>query len=250
MISVPANASSVHDLQARAEREARRRVRSQPLSRAARLYLISDLSRRSGAGLAVIGGMIACLAILSSLAVPARALIWAAMAAPALYVARRLQQSYLVGGKASPRPFHWRADYVAALCVLGAAFGSGAMLLATGETSLLLSASLGAAIMVAGLAAALGHASHGPAAAALWSPAVAFSLFAALRGGGGVPLVSVLAIGVLGAFLIAYAVRRERAKARDRFPLSRRQPKVDPSADETDAVDLDTAAGDATGTTG
>ncbi|MEL6363559.1 MAG: hypothetical protein AAFR11_01815 [Pseudomonadota bacterium] len=237
---------SVRALQDRAQREAERLARRTPLSRAARLYLISELARRGGAGLGVLGGMIACLAILGGLAAPARALIWAAMAAPALVAARRLLHSYLVGGRASRRPFHWRADYVAALCVLGAAFGSGTMLLAPAETSLILSASLGAAVLVASLAAALAHARHAPAATALWAPASLFAVTAALRGGGGAPLVISLAIGVLGAGLIAYAARRELARARTRHPLRSHAPveAEDAAVSEgSDESDREAAAG-------
>jgi len=214
---------SVRDLQSRAQREIGRRRRLSPPSRAARLFLIEQLSRRSGQGLALLGGMVAALAVLVGLGAPGRAFVWAGMTAPALYVCRRLLSAYRVGEAAGRRPFHWRADYVAALTVLGASFGSGAMLLVPASAGFAASAAVAASVVTAALVAALAHAASRGAAAALFGPAAGFAVLAGLRpGADGLSSFMAVAIASLGVGLIAYAGRRARSAALERFPAGGR----------------------------
>lgn len=207
----------VRTLQAMAQRASIRRKRSPGLSRAARLNLIDALSRQASLGLAVIAGVSIFAAVSTGRMAPLRAAVWAGMVLAALFVCRRLARFYRLGALHGARPFHWRADYTAALCVLGAAYAAGFILLTPGHVESSLSLQTAAALSIGGILAGLAHAPHGAAAAALWAPCAAAGVIGASRADAGSALLFAV-LAAVGAALIAAVHAILRARAAKRFP--------------------------------
>lgn len=215
-----AGAPAVHDLRALAEKAARRRPRRRPrISRAARLQLIDIVSRRASSGLAVIAGAVIFIAVSVGRAYPFRAAVWAAIVLAALFLCRRLQREFRAGARSASRPFRWRSNYTAALSVLGAAFGSGAVIaVPVGAPPELVFQSL-ALLMGATLVASVLHAAHGRSAAALFAPAGFFVFLGAIRDVG--PATASMwagAVATTGAAALLLFHRFLRERAIQRFP--------------------------------
>ncbi|HOP20194.1 MAG TPA: hypothetical protein PK585_08945 [Amphiplicatus sp.] len=230
---------TVHELQALAEKAARRKPRRKSrLSRAAQLQLIDILSRWAASGLAVIAGISIFIAITAGQPYPMRAAAWGVMVLSSLYLCRRLQREFRAGERCAARPFKWRSNYTAALAVLGAAFGAGAVValpkgapaeLAFQTLALLISATLGAGLL---------HAAHGRSAAAIAAPAAFFIFLGAARDVGlSLALGWVGAAAATGGAAIFLFNRYLRERAIRRFPrtgLLRRE--IDSGAEEDDAI--------------
>lgn len=210
---------SVRDLQQLAQGADLRPRRKRPLSRAARLQLIDILSRWSGSGLALIAGVAIFVAISAGRAYPFRAAVWTLMVLAALYVCRRLAQEFRSGARSASRPFRWRADYTAALSVLGAAFGAGAVIvlprgapaeLAFQSIALLAAASLGAGAI---------HSAHGRSAIAASLPAALFIFLGAwTQGGLALAFWGVGGAATTGALALVLFHRYLRGRAASQFP--------------------------------
>lgn len=203
-----------------------RRRRTGP-SRAARLQLIDVLSRWGGGGLALIAGVTIFSSIFIGRAYPMRAAVWTATVLGALFVARRLLKRFRTGARSAARPFRWRANYTAAVSVLSAAFGAGAVTalpagaphdLAYQTLALLIAASFGAGII---------HAAHGRTAIAASLPAAAFIFLGAWRvGGAGAALYGVgsaIATGALALFFFHYFLRQRAVRKFPRSTFVRRE---------------------------
>lgn len=211
---------SVLDLQDIAHRADLRPRRRRPgPSRAARLQLIDVLSRWAGGAHALIAGIAIFASIFIGRVYPFRALLWTALVLGALYVARRLLKDFRKGERIAARPFRWRANYTAAVCVLSAAFGAGAVIalpvgapqdLAVRTYALLLAASLGAGII---------YSAHGRTAIAASLPAALFVFWGAMRtGGASMAFWSVGAALVTGALALFFFHTFLRQRAVRRFP--------------------------------
>lgn len=238
----PGARPAVHELQARLEAETRRaRLKRRPRSRAAQLHLIDLLSRWGGAGLALVAGIGIFIAMSVGSVYPFRTLVWTAILLAALYVCRRLLTGFRAGSASASRPFLWRANYTAALSVLGAGFGAGAvMVLPEGAPNALAMQTLGL-ILVGAFGAAMLHAPHDRSAAALWTPAALFCFVGAWRAAGPAFAFSGAAAAFLaGALALLLLNRRLSGQAQRRFPrtsLTRR------NLDAEDALDVDTTHG-------
>lgn len=209
---------TVHELQRLAQEAALRPRRRKPkVSRAARLHLIDMLSRWAASGLALFAGVSIFIAVSAGRAYPLRAAVWAAMVFAALYVCRRLQQEFRAGGRSASRPFRWRANYTSAMCVLSAAFGAGAVIVAPAGAPAAFAFETLAVMLAATLGGALFHAAHGRTAIAACAPAAVFIFMGAYRtGGAGMALAAFSGAAAIGAaaiylyhgFICERAVRR------------------------------------------
>lgn len=189
------------------------------LSRAALLYLIDQLSRWGGSGLALFAGVAIFLSI-TARQQPVRAFIWTAIMFAALYACRRFRKEFRRGDRIAARPFRWRAYYTASIAVVSAAFGAGAFLLvpakALGGFGSLETLAL---LFIASCAASILHIAHRPTALAAGLPALLLIAGAAFVRVGPGPLstfvatASVLCVGALVA-LSGESARR----AASRFP--------------------------------
>jgi FtsH-binding integral membrane protein len=189
------------------------------MSRAARLQLIDILSRWASSGLAVVAGAVIFIAVNVGRAYPFHAAIWAAIVFAALYLCRRLQREFRAGAKSASRPFRWRSNYTAALSVLGAAFGSGAVIAVPDGAPPELGFQSLALLMGATLAASVLHAAHGRSAAAIFAPAGVFILLGAIRDVG--PVTAFIwagAVATTGAAALLLFHRFLRERAIRRFP--------------------------------
>jgi hypothetical protein len=211
---------TVHELQALAREATKpRRRRKAPISRAARLLLIDILSRWGGAGLALIFGVSAFIAISAGRAFPFRAAVWSLMVLAALYVCRRLRAEFRAGAKSAARPFRWRANYTSALSVLSAAFGAGAFIVTPAGAPTEFIYQSFALMLIAAFGAGLLHAAHGRSAIAASLPTTVFVIGGAWSAGG----ASLAALGVVAAASTGGAAlflfhRYLRQKAALRFP--------------------------------
>lgn len=224
----PNAAPSVHDLQALAEQAAKRQLRrKQRISRAAQLQLIDILSRWAGSGLAVIAGVSIFLTVTVGRAYPLRAAVWSVIVLSALYICRRLQREFRAGAKCASRPFRWRSNYTAALSVLGAGFGAGAVIAVPSGAPPELTFQTLALLLAAMLAAGVLHAAHGRSAAAICLPAGIFILLGALRDVGVAQALGwAAATTATGGAALALFHRFLRQRAMRRFPRTglNRQP--------------------------
>ena len=201
---------TIRELQHAAQDEIARRMRAGKMSRAARLYMIHRLSQTAQGGLwALLAVCIAATAMLAP-ALGVRAVVWAAITIAAFVASLRLLKKYQLGAASAARPFQWRANYASSLVVLGAAFGSGAMLLAPAEAPVIRMALIFAALGLGALAAAAAHRAYFQAALALLAPVAAFCALAALRAGA--PLILPLAAAALGAVAIGVMAAAHRAQ--------------------------------------
>ncbi len=191
-------------------------------SRRARLHLIDLLSRQASAGLAAIAGATAFIAAVYGAQVPAAAAVWVALSLAALYAAASLRRRYRAGEILAGRPFRWRAYYTAALTAVSAAFGSGAILVATAiddpasaRTVIVL---IGAALVVA----AASHAAHKPSVAAAVGPGLAFvalSIFRVFTPALAIATLALLLAGAVAAWRRAQALEETTVR---RWPRTRR----------------------------
>lgn len=237
----------VRELQAMAEAAARApRRRRHGLSRAARLELIDVLSRWASSGLALVAGVAIFVAVSAGQAYPARAAGWALLVLGALYLCRRLQREFRAGEKCSAFPFRWRANYTAALSVLGAAFGAGAVIAVPAAAPHALQFQTLAILLLAGLGASVLHAAHGRSAAAIAAPVLAFAFLGVARMSGlGDAVVWVGAAALTGGAALYFFHRFLRQRARRHFPrtgLNRRALDAEPAAGERGADENATAA--------
>lgn len=229
---------TIHDLQAMAAGARRKLRRRRPgPSRAARLHLIDALSRWGGAGLALIAGVAIFIAVSAGREAPLRASAWALMMLAALHVCRLLRNRFRAGEDIAARPFRWRAEYTAALVALGAAFGSGSLIVVAPGAAQAFGLETLALILVGALGAAALHAAHGRSAAALFLPAGLFSILGAWRiGGAPLALYGAAAMLVAGALLLFFLRRAWRRRAMRRFPRTgfiRREAARGTAEDET-----------------
>lgn len=222
----PPEPKSVHDLQALAHEAARARPkRRKPLSRAAHLHLIDILSRWGGSGLALIAGASIFIVATAGRIYPARAIVWAAMMLVALMICRRLRRAFRSGEKIASRPFRWRAGYAASLCVLGAAFGAGTVLVLPAGAPQGLVFEVVSLILLAALGASVLHAAHARSAMAIGLPAAILVFAGAWRTGG--PALALFgaaaffAASVCVVFFVREAVVRSTAARFPRTALQR-----------------------------
>lgn len=195
------------------------RPRRQRASRAARLQLIDILSRWAGSGLALLAGVAIFTAISVGRYYPFRAAVWASLVLAALYVARRMLRNFRSGRKSTARPFRWRANYTAALAVVSAAFGAGALILLPAGAHSALAYQTLALLFTAALGAGVIHAAHGRTALAAWLPAFAFSLLGALKiGGASLALLGAAPAFATGAAALFFFHSYLRHKITRRFP--------------------------------
>lgn len=236
-----ARGPTVHDLQAMAAAAARpRRSRRGRPSRAARLHLIDLLSRSALSGLAVIAGVGIFVAMTAGRDEPVRASIWILTLLASLFVARSLASNFRSGANHAARPFMWRAQYTAALSVVGTAFASGAVIVINEGSNRQLALETLSALALGGLAASLMHAANARSAAALWAPVSVFLFLGAWRLDGLSLAVfggaAMAAAGAAALFLVSGMVRSNAVRRFPRTTLVRR-------AAEEDEPGLETASG-------
>ncbi|GAB4535931.1 MAG: hypothetical protein Tsb0010_15630 [Parvularculaceae bacterium] len=211
---------TIKQLQAAAQDEIARRARAGKMSRSARLYLVHRLSQTAQGGLwALLLVAIAAAAALLP-AHGARAVVWAALTLTAFAASLRLLKQYQLGAVSSGRPFQWRANYSASLVVLGAAFGSGAMLLAPADET---AARLWIVYGVLGFGAtiaAIAHRAYFQAASAILAPVALFCAVSALRAGAPLAMAAAsIAAGVIAAGALALTYRRQLERAMRLHPV-------------------------------
>lgn len=218
---------TIHELQELATQSSTQlsRRRKPGLSRAARLDLIDILSRWASFSLALIAGAGVYLAILAGRTYPARGAAWALMLIAALYACRRFQGQFRAGLALAARPFRWRASYTACLSVLGVVFASAPILLAPAAAPAALTAQIAAVMLIAAIAAGLGHAAHGASAFALTAPGAIFAMLAGLRAADSGMIIAAAATSVFafsGLFLATRALEISAARRHPRTTLLRR----------------------------
>ena len=215
---------SVRELQSIAQASTgRRRKPRKSLSRAGQLHLIDDLSRKAGAGLGLLSGVAAFIAVTNSSASPLRATVWMILIFAALYVCTKLRRAYRQGDEIAARPLRWRANYTSALCVLSTAIGAGAILLAPNGVSTELAVQIIPPILGVLVAAGFFHVSHGPSALAVTLPGLLLATPAAFRAFGVGPLtLSTAIISAAGLAGIIYVSQRITAGAFEKFPRGER----------------------------
>ena len=217
----------VHELQQRAKKAAETTVRQQlernrQISRSARLHLIDILSRWSGSGLAVIAGVSVLIGIMIGRAYPLRTGVWLIMIIAAVHICRQLRKDFRAGQKISSRPFRWRANYTSALCILSAAFGSGALILSPPLATTATVFQLATLILITSIGVAALHIAHGRSVFALVAPAAFFVIAAIWRESG-----ALVAIFGATALVIAFsaglylASRRLQNVTASRFPRTK-----------------------------
>ena len=205
----------------------RPRKRSNAPSRAARLQLIDLLSRWAGGGLALMAGVTIFSAVFVGRVYPTRAAIWAATVLGALFVTRRLLRDFRTGRRIAARPFRWRADYTAAVSVLSAAFGAGAVIALPSHASPELSFQIFALLIAASFGAGIIHSAHGRTAAAASLPATVFIFWGAWRVGGsdtalwGIGLA--IATGALALICFHYFLQLRAVRRFPRTTFARRE---------------------------
>ncbi|MFQ5562178.1 MAG: hypothetical protein ACE5FO_01275 [Parvularculaceae bacterium] len=219
---------SVHDLQALAREAARAKTQKRKgLSRAAHLYLIDVLSRWGGSGLALIAGVSVFIAVTAGRAYPVRTIVWTSMMIVALTICRRLRRAFRSGENIASRPFRWRAGYTASLCVLGASFGAGAVLvLPSGAPDGLVFEAV-SLILLGGLGASVLHSAHARSAMAIGLPVAILAFAGAWRAGGpalaAFGAAAFFAASVCAVFLVWEATVRNAAARFPRTSVIRRE---------------------------
>ena len=217
---------SVHDLQQRAKLAAKpARLPAKRLSRSARLHLIDMLSRWSGGALALIAGLALSIAAVTGGAYPARTGVWLVMVIAALAASRHMRGQFRGGEKITSRPFRWRANYTASLCVISAAFGAGIFL--TGPAAHMVEASPNyimslSALLMAGLTIAAGfHVAHGRSVVAIMAPGAGFITLAVGVGLGAMAALACLIAATSLSGLLLLTSRRLQLRVGARFPRTR-----------------------------
>lgn len=221
------NGKTVQELQAIAA-EAAQAAGSQargnaPLSRAARLHLIDQLSRWGGSGLALLAGVSIFIALVPARDLPIRTAVWASMIFASLYLCRRYRKEFRRGDSIASHPFRWRAYYVSTLAVVSAAFGAGAFLLLPEAVSPSAAMQTLALMTAAAVGSAAFHAPHRASAAAAGLPAFIATASAAVAAFGlSAFAVAILAAGVAGGVFVAAASVEAERRAALRFPRTTR----------------------------
>jgi hypothetical protein len=212
-----------------------------PISRAARLHLIDQLSRWGGSGLALFAGVSIFIAIVVARPLPMRAAVWAALVFGALYLCRRYRKEFRRGDPIASRPFRWRSYYTATLSVVSGAFGAGAfLLLPQGASETAAVETLGLMLLATAGAAAF-HAAHRASAAAAALPSLlAISGAGAMTFGPsaltGALLTAAAAAGV-GVALAAAFVEKRAAARFPRTSFQRREAFRMPNPDRSSEID-------------
>ncbi len=211
---------TVHDLQELAQKATHRRPhRPKGLSRAAHLHLIDVLSRRGGPGLAFVGGVSVFVAIMAGRIYPLRTIVWVTTMFVTLAICRKLRREFRSGEKNATRPFRWRASYAASLCVLGAAFGSSAILLLPENAPNGLTLEVISLVTFGALGASVLHGAHARSAIAVGLPSAIFALAGIWRlNGVTLSLFGGAATFAAGAILIFFIWRANSKTANSRFP--------------------------------
>ncbi len=194
-----------------------KRPKPKSLSRAAYLELVDILSRWSAAGIALIAGMGAYLAITTGRDFPVRAATWTLLLLAALWASRRLCSEFRRGAAITARPFRWRASYTSAVSVLGVIFASAPILLIPTESASAFAFLLSGLVMIGAFGSAAFHAAHLPSAAAFALPGAVFPVIGALRVGEvwtavAISIVSLIAVGIVAA---ANKVIKDRSAGRN-----------------------------------
>lgn len=192
--------------------------RRKPPSRAAMLELIDILSRWAATGIALLAGLGVYLAVTVGRDFPARAACWGIMMIAALWACRSLRSRFRSGRLNAGRPFHWRASYTSCLSVLGVIFASAPILLTPATAPAAVYLQVAAIVLIGGFAAAIAHAAHLPAAAAIAAPTAVLPLLSALRAGDPALVAAVLAISAMGLAVIYGLGRIIAADAARRNP--------------------------------
>lgn len=215
------NGKSVQELQAIAARAAiaPRAQAKRPLSRAAQLHLIDQLSRWGGSGLALIAGLSIFIAMAPARNLPIRTSIWAAMIFAALYLCRRYRKEFRRGDQISSHPFRWRAYYGSTLTVVSAAFGAGAFLVPPGAGPGPASMEIISIILLGAAGGALFNAAHRASAIAAGLPAAVASIVASFQlFGMGLFTAAILVGCAASAVGVACVTRQAERSAASRFP--------------------------------
>ena len=136
-------------------------------SRAAMLYLISKLARRSVPVLSLVAVMIAVLAgfyVISlpemTLSMAGRVVYWLGLSTGALFFTAHRLRLYRQGLAYNGRPFSWRAHYTCALAVLSTAMGAAAFLLTPQSLSPVIIVIICSVLFLLGIILGLSHLSH------------------------------------------------------------------------------------------
>lgn len=220
-----ARGPTVRDLQAMAaEAAAPRTRRRRSPSRAARLYLVDQLSRAAIPSLAFVAGVSLLLSVLVGRTEPVRTGLWLALVFAALFVARGLAGRFRGGQAMASRPFSWAASYTAASAVLSTAFGAAALLLVYETSSRQLALETLSVVSLSSLAVSAAHAPVARAAVAWWAPASALCILGAWRfDGPGLAIFGAAAMAAAGAAAL-YLWRRTLV-----LRAARRYPRTGPS---------------------
>jgi len=215
-----------------------------PISRAARLHLIDQLSRWGGSGLALFAGVSIFIAIVTARQLPMRAAVWTALVFGALYLCRRYRKEFRRGDPIASRPFRWRSYYTSTLTVVSAAFGAGAFLLLPGGATEIAAVETLGLMLAATIGAAAFHAAHRASAAAAALPALlAISGAGAMTFGPTALTAALLSAAAATGIGVAIAAAFVEKRAAARFPrtsFSRRETLRTP--DPARSSDLDRAA--------
>jgi hypothetical protein len=240
---------SVLDLQAlAAEAAADPATSTKPArSRAAKLYLIDQLSRWGGSGLAIFAAASIFVTIVIARDYPLRAGVWAAMVFAALYLCRRYRKEFRRGDKIAARPFRWRAYYTSTMAVVSSAFGAGGFILvAAPSASAVMRLEILAVLVLAAIAAAAFHCAHRLTALAAMLPASSFILVSTLRIDGlsllALSIATILASGTIAIWVASTMVGRSADRKFPRTGLVRREIERASPADLAAAVIAKAAA--------
>lgn len=202
------------------------RTRPKSLSRAAYLELVDILSRWSAAGIALIAGIGAYLAITAGRDFPLRAAVWTLLLLAALWATRRLCSEFRRGAAITARPFRWRASYTSAVSVLGVIFGTAPILLLPAEAATAFSFLMSGLVIIGAFGAAVFHAAHLPSAAAFALPGAFFPVIGALRFGGvwtAVTMTVVCTVAICAIVAVNKFVKTRSAARNPRTSFVRRE---------------------------
>jgi hypothetical protein len=169
--------------------------------------------------LALFAGVTIFVAVSAGRAYPLASGAWTVMVLASLYACRRLRKQFRAGERSASRPFRWRANYTASLCVLSAAFGAGSLIaipigapaqFAYESFALMLAAALGAGLL---------HAGHATSGLAAFLPTTGFVLIGVFRtGGADLALAGFAFAAAVAAAALFLLWRFLGDRARRRFP--------------------------------
>lgn len=196
-------------------------TRSRKPSRAARLELIDILSRRGSIGLFVLFAASIAIVFISYSSAPGRTAVWATLVIAALWVSRVFQARFRSGRSDNSRPFRWRAEYTAALSVVGVAFASAPELLSLDPGLGPFQGNLTLIVLFAVICAALFHASHFMASMALIVPFATFFLLGQVQQFPIAPNISQIFMLSTGVLVVLFTNRALVARAQMRNPRSK-----------------------------